>query len=95
MKVTKKVIANLIAENTNLDVSESIELIDKVFDLIKDSVANGDGMEIRGFGSMTTYDSKRTKVRNINKNEQMIVPITKRVKFKASKEFLKMCNRKR
>lgn len=92
MKVTKKVLAKFIAENTNLDVNESSEILDKVLEFIKEQVAIGDGAEIRGFGSMCVGVSNRTVVRNISKNEQMVIPPSKRIKFKPSKDFLTKCN---
>jgi nucleoid DNA-binding protein len=91
MKVTKKVIAKFIAENTILDANESLELVDKVLTFIKEQVASGDGAEIRGFGSMFVEVSNRTVVRNICKNEQMVIPPSKRIKFKPSKDFLNKC----
>lgn len=94
MKLTKLAIAKLVSEETYLNVKESIELVDKVLNLIKDSVSRGYGIEIRGFGSMKALTSNRTIVRNIGKNEQMVVPPSKRIKFKASKEFLDMCKNK-
>jgi nucleoid DNA-binding protein len=94
MKVTKKVIAKFIAENTILDANESSELVDKVLEFIKEQVASGDGAEIRGFGSMFVEVSNRTIVRNICKNEQMVIPPSKRIKFRASKDFLDMCKDK-
>ena len=93
MKLTKLAIAELVSEETNLNVKESIDLVDKVLNLIKDGVSNGDGIELRGFGSMKALTSNRTIVRNIGKNEQMVVPVGKRIKFKASKDFLDMCKK--
>lgn len=93
MKVTKKVIAKFIAENTILDANESSELVDKVLEFIKEQVASGDGAEIRGFGSMFVEVSNRTIVRNICKNEQMVIPPSKRIKFRASKDLLNMCKK--
>lgn len=92
MKVTKKVLANFISENTILDVNESSEILDKVLEFIKEQVAIGDGAEIRGFGTLLAYQSNRTKVRNICKNEEMVIPSTKRIKFRASSKFVKQCN---
>lgn len=94
MKVTKNVLAKFIAGNTFLDVNESSELVDKVLTFIKEQVASGDGAEIRGFGSMHVEVSNRTIVRNISKNEQMVVPPSKRIKFKASKDFLNKCKKR-
>jgi nucleoid DNA-binding protein len=93
MKVTKKVIAKFIAENTILDANESSELVDKVLEFIKEQVASGDGAEIRGFGSMFVEVSNRAIVRNIFKNEQMVIPPSKRLKFRASKDLLNMCKK--
>jgi nucleoid DNA-binding protein len=92
MKVTKKVLAKFISENTILDVKSSFELIDKALEFIEEQVASGDGVEIRGFGSMRVEESNRTIVRNISKNEQMVIPPSKRIKFKPSKDFLNKCN---
>lgn len=93
MKVTKNVLAKFISENTILDVSESSEILDKVLEFIKEQIASGDGAEIRGFGSMRVEVSNRTIVRNISKNEQMVIPPSKRIKFKASKDFINLCNK--
>lgn len=94
MKVTKKTMALYVAEKTNVDFSSALEVVGGLFDMIKESVAEGNNVEIRGFGTLLAYQSNRTKVRNICKNEEMVIQSTKRIKFRASSKFVKQCNGK-
>lgn len=91
MKINKSVLAKYIASKTGVTYEKALIIMDGIFSMVKESVAEGNSVEIRGFGTLYPFKSNRTVVRNICKNETMIVPPSVRVKFKAGKDFAKMC----
>ncbi|BAV95208.1 DNA-binding protein HU [Ichthyobacterium seriolicida] len=54
---------------------------------IKDSLAGGDNVYLRGFGSFVIKQRAEKLARNISKNTTIIVPQRSVPVFKASKEF--------
>ena len=49
--MTKADIVNEIAKSTNLDKTEVLATIERFMEVVKDSLANGENVYLRGFGS--------------------------------------------
>ncbi|MDE5585950.1 MAG: HU family DNA-binding protein, partial [Muribaculaceae bacterium] len=49
--MTKAEIANEIAKKTGIDKSTTIEVIEQFMTVVKDSLAHGENVYLRGFGS--------------------------------------------
>lgn len=54
---------------------------------IKKSVAKGEPVTLRGFGTFQTKTRKAKKARNISKGEEIILPETVVPHFKPAREF--------
>ena len=56
--------------------------------IVKDTMANGENVYLRGFGSFILKTRKEKTARNISKNTTIIIPEHKIPAFKPSKVFL-------
>lgn len=95
MTITKKVLADEVCKVVEgIDPEVSAKIIDAIFDKIKSGLANGDRLEVRGFGSINLFHSNRTKVRNMSKGEPMLIAPHKRPKLRPCPSFVELCNKK-
>lgn len=67
---------------TQKDVSATI---DTALDVIKDSLVEGDGVKITGFGSFEAVDKAERTARNLQTGETITIPAHKAPKFKFAK----------
>lgn len=90
--VTKADLVNDISEATGLTKIETKAVVDGVFHKIIDSVANGDRIELRGFGVFNNKERKPRMARNPKTGD--LVPLAKRnvPVFKPSPDFTKKVN---
>lgn len=86
--MTKKELSKKVAARLScVSASEAQTVIEAVMGVIKASVAKGNGVYLRGFGTFTTKLRAEKKARNISKGVEMIVPAHNIPYFKPSKEF--------
>lgn len=86
--MTKADMIGKISEKVNgLTRRETEIIINSVFDSIKDALARGDKVEIRGFGSFRSRDRRMRIGRNPKTGAQVNVPAKKVPFFKAGKEL--------
>ena len=93
-KVTKRELAEVLVKELGCNTNDAIFALDKMLNLIKKSVADGDGMEVRGFGSFSLVERKQKSVQDIGRKKTIIMPAWKYPKFKPSKYFLSLLNTK-
>ena len=86
--MTKADILKEIAMSTGLDKAAVLTTIEKFMEVMKDSMANGNNVYLRGFGSFIIKTRKEKTARNISKNTIIKVPEHKIPAFKPSKVFL-------
>lgn len=92
MKLIKKDFAKIISDNLNVDFDKALAVVDNMSDAIIECISRGGSIEVRGLGSLFLRKSNKTVVRNISKNEIMIISPKKRPSFKPSKSFIAKCN---
>ncbi len=76
--------------NSNFTKQQVAALIDDIFDLIKDSLAHGERVDIRNFGNFTLRKRDARKARNPKTGEPSDVPAKSVPFFKAGKELKEM-----
>ncbi|MCM1319050.1 MAG: integration host factor subunit beta [Muribaculaceae bacterium] len=86
--MTKADIVNEISRSTGLEKAAVLTVIEKFMETVKDTMANGDNVYLRGFGSFILKTRKEKTARNISKNTTIIIPEHKIPSFKPSKVFL-------
>ncbi len=92
--MTKSVLIEKIAEKIEgLSKKQTEVIIETIFDSIKEALANGGKVEIRGFGNFRLRSRKARKARNPKTGESVDVPPKKVPYFKVGKELREMVNR--
>ena len=86
--MTKAEIVNEIAKSTGIDKSQVLETVEKFMTVVKDSLAEGENVYLRGFGSFIVKVRRQKTARNISKNETITIPEHKIPAFKPSKVFM-------
>ncbi|MCM1153058.1 MAG: integration host factor subunit beta [Muribaculum sp.] len=72
--MTKAEIVNEIAKTTGIDKASVLATVEKFMEVVKDSLANGENVYLRGFGSFIIKERAEKTARNISKNTAIIVP---------------------
>jgi DNA-binding protein HU-beta len=86
--MTKAEVVNEIAEKTGIEKTHVQESIEAFFKVVKSSMADGENLYFRGFGSFTLKKRAQKVARNISKNTQLTIPEHFIPKFKPSKTFV-------
>lgn len=86
--MTKQDIVNEIARTTGIEKTAVMTTIEAMMDVIKDSMAKGNNVYLRGFGTYEVKKRAKKTARNISKNTSIIIPEHFIPKFKPSKEFV-------
>jgi DNA-binding protein HU-beta len=79
---------NKIAEKTNIPKVDVLVTLETMFKEIKISLAKGENIYIRGFGSFITKQRAAKIGRNIKKNTAVQIPAHFIPAFKPAKEFM-------
>ena len=86
--MVKSELIESLAERADITLAKAEEVVDLFFNNITETLANGDRVEIRGFGAFTVRDYKSYKGRNPKTGEQITVP-PKRLPFWKTGQELK------
>jgi integration host factor subunit alpha len=89
MALTKKEITENISDKIGLKKKESMDIVDSVFEIIKDELAKGKPVMISGFGKWTVSNKRARKGRNPQTGEPITIEARKVVTFKPSKRLRK------
>ena len=86
--MTKAEIVTEISRSTGLEKAAVLATVEKFMEVVKDSMANGNNVYLRGFESFTVKTRKEKTARNISRNTTIKIPAHKVPTFKPSKVFL-------
>ena len=86
--MTKADIVSEIAKSTGIDKASVLETIEKFMETVKDSLAESENVDLRGFGSFIVKTRSQKTARNISKNTAIIIPEHKIPAFKPAKVFM-------
>ena len=85
--MTKTEIVTEIAKSTGIDKASVLAVVEGLMTTIKDSLANGENVYLRGFGSFICKVRAEKTARNISKNTTIIIPEHKIPAFKPAEVF--------
>src|ERR1700761_2151646 len=88
--MTKAEVINEIAEKTGIDKADVTATVEAFFSVVKNSMAEGNNIYVRGFGSFINKKKARKIARNISKNTAVIIEEHYAPKFKPSPEFVEI-----
>lgn len=85
--MTKVEIVNEISLKTGTDRKEVLQIVEGFMESVKTSLANGENVYLRGFGSFILKHRAEKVARNINRNTTVIIPAHDIPAFKPSGSF--------
>lgn len=86
--MTKAEAISIIADKTGVDKANVSTTIEAFFETVKETLASGDAIYVRGFGSFVNKKRAEKKARNISQKTTVTVPEHFIPSFKPSKEFV-------
>ena len=92
--LTKAHIVEVVAEAIGFTRKKSIETVETLLELIKQSLASGDDVLISGFGKFSVKQKAKRKGRNPATGKDMILAPRKVVTFKWSEKLKERLNTK-
>ncbi|GAB3534332.1 integration host factor subunit beta [Pontibacter diazotrophicus] len=86
--MTKAEVISEVADKTGIDKADVQATVEAFFKVIKDSMADGNNIYVRGFGSFVNKKRAKKVARNISKNTSIIIDEHFIPSFKPSKTFI-------
>ena len=86
--MTKADVISRIAEKTGIDKADVTTTVETLFAVVKDSMAEGENIYVRGFGSFVNKKRAKKIARNISKNTAIVIDEHYVPNFKPSKVFV-------
>ena len=90
--MTKNELAREVSVSEKLHLSTTVKAIDGTLRVIKEALAKGEEITLRGFGTLSVVDVKERPAVHFKTKEQIIVPAHRSVKFRLSKELKETLN---
>ena len=85
--MTKADIVNEIAKTSSIDKPAVLSVVEQFMAVVKDSLAHGENVYLRGFGSFIVKIRAEKTARNISKNTSIIIPAHNIPAFKPANSF--------
>lgn len=80
-------IVNRVADSTGVPKMKAEQAVDALFHSMKEALARGERIELRGFGVFVVKPRKRGVGRNPRTGEEVAIPSGKTIRFKPGKEL--------
>jgi len=90
--IRSELIQKIADENPHLFQRDVERIVNTIFEEITDALANGDRVELRGFGVFSTNIQKARISRNPKTGEKVNTPKKRTIHFKMSKDLFKKLN---
>ncbi len=85
--MTKADIINEIAKTTGIDKTSVLSVVEQFMTVVKEGLAHGENVYLRGFGSFIVKTRAEKTARNISKNTTIIIPAHNIPAFKPANSF--------
>ena len=90
--IKKGVLAHALAERCDLPVGRSAQVLDTLLELMKEALAKGEDVQIRGFGSFAVKQRAPRTGKNPRTGEPLEVKASKVVSFKSAGGLKELLN---
>jgi integration host factor subunit alpha len=90
--MTKTDLVGIICEKMNFGLKKSTEIVDQLFEIMKETLENGEKIKISGFGNFTVRQKRPRRGRNPKTGEEIVISERKVVTFKESVVLRKVLN---
>ncbi len=86
--MTKADVIREISQKTGVDKITVLAIVETFMEEIKDSLADGENVYLRSFGSFIVKKRAQKTARNISKNTTIVIPAHNVPAFKPAKTFV-------
>lgn len=90
--MTKNDLAREVAVSEKLCLSTAVKAVDGIFRVIKETLAKGEEVTLRGFGTLSVVKRDERNAVHFKTKEPIVVPAHNTVKFRISKELKELLN---
>jgi DNA-binding protein HU-beta len=91
--MNKTDLVNAVVEKTGMTKKDTEQVINEMLQAITGALANGDKVQLHGFGNFEVRDRAARKGRNPQTGEEMDIPASKAPAFKPSQAFKNIINK--
>jgi integration host factor subunit alpha len=95
MTLTKAIIAEAISKKMSYSNKESLEMLDSLLEIMKQTLESGEDVLISGFGKFSVKEKMERKGRNPQNGQPMMIAPRKVLTFKCSGKLRDRINGKR
>jgi len=92
MTMTKADVVKIICEKMGFGLKESTEIVDQVFEILKETLESGEKIKISGFGNFVVRQKRPRKGRNPQTGGEIVISERKVVTFKPNNVLRKALN---
>jgi len=92
MAITKAELVSIISDKCSFSRQESVQIVDHVFQILKETLEKGEKVKISGFGNFVTREKRPRKGRNPATGENMMISSRRVLTFKPSPILRKAVN---
>ncbi len=90
--MTKNELVKEVAVSEKLHLSTTFQAVDGILRVIKETLAKGESVVIRGFGSFVPTEVTERTARNFKTGKPVTIPAHRSAKFRVSKDLVKVLN---
>ena len=94
MAITKAELVEILCEKTLFTRHESAELLEQVFEIMKETLEKGEKIKISGFGNFIVREKRPRQGRNLKTGEEITIVARRVLKFKPSTALRKVVNQR-
>jgi integration host factor subunit alpha len=91
--MTKAELVEIMCEKTGFTRHESVEFLEKVFAIMKETLEKGEKIKISGFGNFVVREKKPRKGRNPKTGVELTITARRVLTFKPSSILRKVVNK--
>jgi integration host factor subunit alpha len=92
MAMTKAELVSRVSEKCSFSRQEAVQLVDQVFQILKENLEKGEKVKISGFGNFMTREKRARKGRNPQTGEELMISGRRVLTFKPSAMLRKVVN---
>ena len=94
MAITKAELVSIVSDKCSFSRQESVQIVDQVFLILKETLEKGEKVKISGFGNFITREKRSRKGRNPQTGKEMVISGRRVLTFKPSAILRKAVNQK-
>jgi len=92
MAMTKAELVSIVTEKSSFSRQESVQIVDQVFQILKETLERGEKVKISGFGNFITREKRARKGRNPKTGKELMISGRRVLTFKPSAMLRKAVN---